>query len=180
MVGSELFREAQTRNLPNAERHRHVWSFCGATRWPVKYVRMWPADMFVASEGTRCCKCASTVFTTTPLHNPQRHDDAYWRLPQSAYLWRSARDVDHEFQFAVLNIAIVVITYSRQPESLAQELLSLEARRIASIYSNDSGAGIAARATAQALASVSSNGSSRLTGARSRLKIHPVAGLSFG
>ncbi|CAN5298074.1 hypothetical protein BH10PSE13_BH10PSE13_15480 [soil metagenome] len=33
--------------------------------------------------------------------------------------------------FAVLNIAIVVITYSRQPESLAQELLSLEATRIA-------------------------------------------------
>ncbi|MGE4302524.1 MAG: sensor histidine kinase [Novosphingobium sp.] len=33
--------------------------------------------------------------------------------------------------FAVLSIAIVVITYSRQPESLAQELLSLEASRIA-------------------------------------------------
>ncbi|WCT75726.1 HAMP domain-containing sensor histidine kinase (plasmid) [Sphingomonas naphthae] len=33
--------------------------------------------------------------------------------------------------FAVLNIAIVVVTYSRQPESLAQELLSLEADRIA-------------------------------------------------
>ena len=33
--------------------------------------------------------------------------------------------------FAILNIAIVVITYSRQPESLSQELLSLEADRIA-------------------------------------------------
>lgn len=33
--------------------------------------------------------------------------------------------------FAALNIAIVVITYSRQPESLAQELLSLEASRLA-------------------------------------------------
>lgn len=33
--------------------------------------------------------------------------------------------------FALLNIAIVVVTYSRQPESLAQELLSLEADRIA-------------------------------------------------
>lgn len=33
--------------------------------------------------------------------------------------------------FAGLSIAMVVITYSRQPESLAQELLSLEASRIA-------------------------------------------------
>lgn len=33
--------------------------------------------------------------------------------------------------FALLNIAIVVITYTRQPESLSQELLSLEASRIA-------------------------------------------------
>lgn len=32
--------------------------------------------------------------------------------------------------YALLNIAIVISTYSRQPESLAQELLSLEARRI--------------------------------------------------
>ncbi|MEQ1491124.1 MAG: HAMP domain-containing sensor histidine kinase [Terricaulis sp.] len=32
--------------------------------------------------------------------------------------------------YALLNIAIVVSTYSRQPESLAQELLSLEARRM--------------------------------------------------
>ncbi|EIZ79600.1 integral membrane sensor signal transduction histidine kinase [Novosphingobium sp. Rr 2-17] len=33
--------------------------------------------------------------------------------------------------FAILNIGIVVVTYSQQPESLAQELLTLEARRIA-------------------------------------------------
>lgn len=31
--------------------------------------------------------------------------------------------------FALLDVAIVVITYSRQPESLAQELLTLEARK---------------------------------------------------
>ena len=35
------------------------------------------------------------------------------------------------FAFALLNIAIVIVTYGRQPESLAQELLSLEANRIA-------------------------------------------------
>lgn len=32
--------------------------------------------------------------------------------------------------YALLNVAIVVVTYSQQPESLAQELLNLEARRI--------------------------------------------------
>lgn len=33
--------------------------------------------------------------------------------------------------FALLDVGIVVVTYSRQPESLAQELLTLEAERIA-------------------------------------------------
>lgn len=33
--------------------------------------------------------------------------------------------------FAVLNVGLVVMTYSREPQSLAQELLSLEANRVA-------------------------------------------------
>lgn len=41
----------------------------------------------------------------------------------------AARLVGFTLLFALLDVAIVVITYSRQPESLAQELLTLEARK---------------------------------------------------
>jgi signal transduction histidine kinase len=55
-----------------------------------------------------------------------------WRSSQSPTLFRqiAVRLAALALIYALLNIAIVISTYSRQPESLAQELLSLEARRL--------------------------------------------------